>query len=203
MSKETGLVPSTVDRAIAKTEEKKENRMSVGTSAQRSEITKKIVTNSVDNLLSSLTRPSCAKNDLNEIRSRTIQYLEGCAEAQCVPLIEDWAVALGICRATLYRWFDNPGTPEIGDFLERVRTSIFGMNAQAAYQNAINNIGWIFYAKNSLGMSDKSEVTLSTSYDSEAYRREHSIEHLREKYLEAGHSLIYSIPEESSDGSNE
>ena len=177
------IVKSSVEQAIERANEKKGNRLSLGASAQRAQISERIVSNSVNNLLSSLTLPKCRKDDIDEIRSRTIDYMQRCVDAQCIPLIEDWAVALGISRATMYRWFDRPGTPEIGEFLERVRTSIYAANAQAAYQNAINCVSWIFYAKNSLGMTDKTEISVSPGNNSGEEIT--SSEDLRKKYLDA------------------
>ena len=178
------VLQSSVDRAIEGMNEKRGNRVTRGISPEKAQLSTKIVNNSINNLLVSLSQPRCNKTDLDEIRSRTVDFLQRCADSQCIPLIEDWAVALGVNRATLYRWFDNPGTPEIGEFLERVRTSIYAANAQAAYQSTINPVSWIFYAKNSLGMSDKTEISVSANnrMDDTEYI---SQEELRRKYLDA------------------
>jgi len=178
------IVKSSVEQAIEGANEKKNNRLHYGVSPEKAQLTGNIVKNSLGNLLVSLTQPKCARDNLDEIKTRTVEYLQRCVEAHCIPLIEDWAVALGLNRSTMYKWFDRPGTPEIGDFLEKVRTSIYAANAQAAYQNAINCVSWIFYAKNSLGMTDKTEIAVSANTDREDVETA-SPEELRRKYLEA------------------
>lgn len=175
---------SSVEQAVLSSNVKKKGKMYYGAQPDKNTIASRVVENTVDNLLLSLSQPKCSYNDLDGIRARTVEYLQRCAESQCIPLIEDWAVALGISRSLLYRWFNDRSDKEVADFLERVRASIYAANAQAAYQNAINCVAWIFYGKNSLGMTDKTEISVSPSPAPPEYG-DASPEELQKKYIDA------------------
>ena len=75
------IVKSSVEQAIEGANEKKSNRLHYGVAPEKAQLTGNIVKNSLGNLLVSLTQPKCARDDLGEIRTRTVEYLQRCVDA--------------------------------------------------------------------------------------------------------------------------
>lgn len=178
------VVKSSVEQAIDRMSSKKGGKLYNGFTPDKGQTISEIVAGTVTNLAQSITRPKCTYDNLPLIRERTLEYLQACIDTHSIPLIEDWAIALGVSRKTLYQWFDDLRNREVYDFLEMVRTSVFAANAQAAYKGAINTVAWIFYGKNSLGMTDKTELSVSAQ-PVNPLGDETPPEELRQKYLEA------------------
>ena len=178
------VVKSSVDKAVEGMNKKKDGKLYGGFTPEKGAVISEIVSGTLADLAQSISRPACTYDNLPLIQERTAEYLQACIDHQSVPLIEGWAVALGVSRKTLYQWFDNTKSREVFDFLERVRTMVFAANAQAAYKGAINAVAWIFYGKNSLGMTDKTELQVSAQ-PINPLGEETPPEELRQKYLDA------------------
>lgn len=178
------IVKSSVEQAIDSMKGKKGSKLYNGFTPEKGQAISQIVRGTLENLAQSIARPACTYDDLPLIQERTVEYLQACINHQSIPLIESWALALGVSRKTLYQWFDNTRNKEVFDFLERVRTSVFAANTQAAYKGAINTVAWIFYGKNSLGMTDKTEIAVSAQA-TDPLGDQTPPEELKRKYLDA------------------
>jgi hypothetical protein len=161
MSKEklTNPVNSSVEKAL---EPQRKNKLYTvnGTTAKKEDIAA-IVKGGCDNLFRALNRPKASRDNLNQIKERTAEYYMSCMESGRIPTMEGLAVALGIGRATLYKWINETEYPAITEFLTIVRDSFAGISAEAAMGNKINPVTWIFYSKNMYGYVDKTELTVA------------------------------------------
>lgn len=181
----SNLPKSTVQQALDADSRKKNSRLYQGVTPERAERTSEIVAGELNNLVSSMNRAPCRYDDLATIQARTLEYLQGCVAAQTVPLIESWAVSLGISRKCLYEWFDRSKNTEVAEFLERVRSAIISANMGAAYAGATNPVVTIFYSKNAFGFSDRTEVNINAQSTVDPMGDQTPAEELQRKYLEA------------------
>lgn len=120
-----------------------------------------IVRDGCEILTTAMNRPRTNREDLGEIKSRTFEYYEKCANEGRIPTMEGLAVALGIRRSTLYNWIGETKYLDVCEFLSIVRDSFAGISAQAAMDQKINPVTWIFYSKNMYGYTDKTELTVT------------------------------------------
>lgn len=70
--------------------------------------------------------------------------------------IEHIALALGVCRKTLYNWMDD--YPEFLHTIKRWETKRNALFYSLGASKQVSPAVWIFLAKNWLGMSDRQEV---------------------------------------------
>ena len=181
-NEKTGIaVKSSLEMAMAS--EKRPNKLYGNFTPAKGAAITHIVNAEVATMAKAMSRTRCSYDDLGQLKERTAEYFADCAESQLIPTMESWAVALGVSRKTLYKWFGLMTNEEVHDFLEQTRSIISSINSQAAFQGAINPVTWIFYAKNRFEMSDKTEITLSAAENNLGAQT--SPEELQRKYIDA------------------
>ena len=77
------------------------------------------------------------------------------AERQFVPTMEGWAIALGVGRRVLYKWFNGENvhqSKEFNEFLAMTRDAIMSVMSQSAFNKNVDTVWSIFYGKNFYGM---------------------------------------------------
>lgn len=163
----TEMNAETVSRALAEkaTSQMKRSKKVYGDfTPEKGTMTSKIVMDALENLSRATVRPKCAYGDLATAQQRTQEYLLSCAECQFVPTIEGWAIALGVGRRILYKWFNGENvhqSEEFNEFLALTRDAIMSVMSQSAFNKTVNPIWSIFYGKNFYGMSDRTEITVA------------------------------------------
>lgn len=147
---------------MAEKKEKKAPRGSSGlyhnTNPEKQEMVSKIVSDGLDNLISSTDRKPCKYTDFDEIKIRTEQYIKGCAEIGRMPTVQGLLLALGVSRYTLYKWFQHHPEADAVRYLELVRAAFADMLEQGAMDNSINNISAIFLLKAQHSYVEQSQI---------------------------------------------
>ena len=131
---------------------------------EKGAMTSKIVRDALENLNQAISYPKCAYGDLATAQLRTQEYFLSCAERQFVPTMEGWAIALGVGRRVLYKWFNGENvhqSKEFNEFLAMTRDAIMSVMSQSAFNKNVDTVWSIFYGKNFYGMSDRTEITVA------------------------------------------
>lgn len=131
---------------------------------EKGAMTSKIVMDALENLNLAISYPKCAYGDLATAKQRTQEYFLSCAERQFVPTMEGWAIALGVGRRVLYKWFNGENvhqSKEFNEFLAMTRDAIMSVMSQSAFNKNVDTVWSIFYGKNFYGMSDRTEITVA------------------------------------------
>ena len=131
---------------------------------EKGAMTSKIVMDALENLSQAIFYPKCAYGDLATAKQRTHEYFLSCAERQLVPTMEGWAIALGVGRRVLYKWFNGENvhqSKEFNEFLAMTRDAIMSVMSQSAFNKNVDTVWSIFYGKNFYGMSDRTEITVA------------------------------------------
>ena len=118
-------------------------------------------------------------NDEDDVRTRTLEYLESCARTGSFPSLSGLAVyGLGVCRDTLYKRFYNYPDHPTTRFLGLVRDMIGDVMSDAALQRRADPVSVIFQLKNGYGFADRVEIepvtprdNSETAYDAEELRK--------------------------------
>lgn len=152
---------------------------------EKREITSKIVENALENLNLAISRPKCAYGDLVTAQQRTQEYLRSCMNHQFIPTIEGWAIALGVGRRVLYKWFNGQNvhqSKEFNEFLAMTRDVIMSVMSQSAFNRNVDTVWSIFYGKNFYDMSDRTKISVAPV--ASPLGDTASAEELEKKYLE-------------------
>lgn len=131
---------------------------------EKGAMTSKIVMDALENLNQAISYPKCAYGDLATAQLRTQEYFLSCAKRQFVPTMEGWAIALGVGRRVLYKWFNGENvhqSKEFNEFLAMTRDAIMSVMSQSAFNKNVDTVWSIFYGKNFYGMSDRTEITVA------------------------------------------
>ena len=101
-----------------------------------------------------------------EMRERSQQYFERCALNGIKPTVEEYALACGLPRATLWEW-DNGRRPEFQPIVRWAKEVIAAFDAKAVIDGKMFPTTYIFRAKNYYGMKDQQDVVVTpTSLES-------------------------------------
>lgn len=160
----------------------------------------KLQTNAGDNskyLLHNMSVMQLADIDIDltspaEVRQRTYDYLQLCAENDMKPSVAGYALAFGVDRTTIWRW-GNDRIEKIAEPCRKIIKQTYNLltaQMEDYMQNGkINPVAGIFIMKNNMGYEDKKEITLAPANQ---FGDETPPEELQKKYLDA-------IEAESSD----
>lgn len=161
------MTAKTVSKALAEkaTSQMKHSKRVYGDfTTEKGDMTSKIVMDALENLTQTTVRPKCAYGDLATAQLRTQEYFLSCAERQFVPTMEGWAIALGVGRRVLYKWFNGENvhqSKEFNEFLAMTRDAIMSVMSQSAFNKNVDTVWSIFYGKNFYGMSDRTEIMVA------------------------------------------
>lgn len=187
MEKQENEVTDLVSKAMAEkavSQMKHSKRVYGNYTLAKGEMTANIVLGTLTNLDQAISRPKCEYGDLETAKERTQEYLIACSERQLIPTMEGWAIALGIGRTTLYKWFNESNVrqcKEFNEFIMIARDAIMSVMSQSAFQKNIDTVWSIFYGKNFYGMSDKTEIMVTPP--TSPFGESASPEELQQKYL--------------------
>lgn len=110
----------------------------------------------------SLEKPTEKVNlhDLEAVKSRTVAYMQACADAGCFPSSMGLAsLGFGCSRQWIDEFFrTHKGSPS-ADFLERTKDCFADILSNAALNRHVSEVVSIFILKNCNGFSDRLEIT--------------------------------------------
>lgn len=98
-----------------------------------------------------------------EVLARIERYFNVCVVAGSLPTIEGLALSLGVNRSTMLDWEQGKYNASRGPIITRAKEVIAEMDAQLVSMGKMNPIPYIFRAKNYYGLTDKTDVYISSS----------------------------------------
>ena len=101
-----------------------------------------------------------------DIEKRFDEFVKVCADNDLKPIIEDFALALGIDRTTLFRWRNGTAqkSPEIIAKLTECMSFLNAFSGHILVDNDTNPASAIFHTSNSFeGYSDARELKISAA----------------------------------------
>lgn len=97
-----------------------------------------------------------------EAKERTEAYFWDCAQKGIRPTWEEYAMALGTTRWTLWRWTTGQiKGPCSADVFTRAKDFIAAFDARMLIENKMNPVAYIFRAKNYYDMKDTQDVVVT------------------------------------------
>lgn len=103
-----------------------------------------------------------AVKSTEEAMERTQAYFQRCADMGVRPLWEEYAMALGVHRQTLWNWaVGNHRGPVDPDVVRRAKDFIAAYDARMVTDGKINPVTYIFRAKNFYDMKDTQDVVVT------------------------------------------
>ena len=143
---------------IAETKKKQRNSFSIEKqcTARKSEVAE-IVKNSV----SWFGRP-IVKTD-EECAERLNDFFQQMCNTGEIPTVEKMALALGTTRKTLWEWQNGLKGTERANMILQAKEMLASIDAELVQRNKIPAVPYIFRAKNYYGLTDTTEISVSTS----------------------------------------
>lgn len=110
-------------------------------------------------LRETIKRDRVAWNDLEQVQSRCLEYLQRCQEAKCLPTVSGLSVfALGYSRQRLNAYMrENPDTPTT-QFLMQIKDLLADTLETGALNRNLDSVMAIFTMKNDHDRADKLQV---------------------------------------------
>lgn len=97
-----------------------------------------------------------------EAIERTKDYFLRCADRGIKPTVEEYALSLGITRATLWDWESNRHKGPIdSDVIKRAKEFMANFDAKAVMEGKLNPVTYIFRSKNYYGLKDQQDVVVT------------------------------------------
>lgn len=129
--------------------------------------------------------------DDDECEARLYEFFETCAARGEIPSVEKMALALGVTRQSLWNWENGlkSATERRREMIRRAKEALAAIDAELVYENKIQQVAYIFRAKNYFGMSDKTEVAIAPT---DSLDPTTTAEQLKDRYA-------YDVPFEESD----
>jgi len=119
-------------------------------------------------------------NDLNAVKIACNEYLESCRRSKVYPSMTALAPALGYSRQYIYAYMGRHNTP-VTQYLDALRSSMAAIVQQAGLTRTADAAMSIFILKNSAGMSDKLEMSVTPPEDN-GQDREMTAEEIARRY---------------------
>lgn len=136
--------------------------------------------------LNLMTLPKIDISDRKQVEDRIMYYFQTCIEKDIKPGMAGLCLALGISRQTWSMWGLGKSR-EYSDIVERTRLIMESILEQYMFENKINYVTGIFFAKNHFGYTDKSEVVLTPNTSPLGEQKD--AEALKQKYLESTYGI--------------
>ena len=96
-----------------------------------------------------------------EFIERTGQYFTRCAQKGIRPTWEEFALAMGTTRATLWDWEAERSHTVSPGLVKQAKEFMAAYDARAVADNKLNPVAYIFRSKNYYGMRDQQEHILT------------------------------------------
>jgi transcriptional regulator with XRE-family HTH domain len=108
--------------------------------------------------------PKIDLDDDTAVSDRIDYYFTYSAEQGIKPSVEGLALAIGVSRSTLWDWENGRRRAELSDsradIIKKAKDYIAFLMSDAALENKIFPVTWIFYAKNYFGMKDSQDINI-------------------------------------------
>jgi len=143
---------------IAETKKKQRNNISIEKTctAKKNEIAE-----IVKHTMAWFNRP-IVKTD-TECAERLTEFFQTMCETGEIPTVEKMALALGTTRKTLWEWQTGSQGTERARLIGQAKEMLASMDAELVQRNKIPAVPYIFRAKNYYGMTDTTEISVSTT----------------------------------------
>ncbi len=125
--------------------------------------------------------PKIDLNDVSQIEERICTYFSVCAEDDMKPSVTGLALAIGICRKTLWQWSQGENSDR-SNTIKKAYTILNLMMEEYMQNGKINPVSGIFLMKNNFGYSDKQEFVLTPN---SPLGQQKSTEELEQKYIDS------------------
>ena len=188
LKNQENLVSDDKLQEIAETKKKQRNSFSIEKqcTARKTEIAE-IVGNSV-----SWFGRTIVKTD-EECAERLNEFFEKMCETGEIPTVEKMALALGTTRKTLWEWQNGLKGTERANMILQAKEMLASIDAELVQRNKIPAVPYIFRAKNYYGMTDTTEISVSTAPN--LLGDDGDREKLAEKYSEAVADIPIDVTE--------
>ena len=137
----------------------------------------------LNHALAALELPKVNTSSREEVRERSIWYLQHCADDDMKPTVTGYANALGISRQQLHNICNGKqGSGEAIDTIKKIKSIIEEQMENYMMNGKINPVSGIFLLKNNfVGYVDKQEIELKASPIGDNVNREE----LAERYADS------------------
>lgn len=108
--------------------------------------------------------PDIDTNDAKAVQNRLGEYFTLCNQFQMKPSFAGMASALGVDRATLWKWCNDltPSKPRsVVDTVKKARNMLNNMLESWMQNGQVNPVVGIFLGKNNFNYADKTEVEIT------------------------------------------
>lgn len=119
-----------------------------------------LVSGVLNNAMEVYKNPPCKSVD--EVCERFNEYFQVCCEKGMLPTVEGLALAAGTTVGVLRDWELQRYSPERGPLVTKAKTLIAEVDAQLVAMGKMPAVPYIFRAKNFYGMSDKTELEVTS-----------------------------------------
>lgn len=96
-----------------------------------------------------------------EFTERTEQYFMRCVERGIKPTVEEWAMALGVHRQTIWDWETGKNRSVSSDVVKRAKEVLSAFDAKAVTEGKMFPTTYIFRSKNYYGLKDQQDVVVT------------------------------------------
>ena len=118
--------------------------------------------------------------NIEEVKARTLEYLEACSLASSYPSVMGLAVhGLGMSREALERYLRTHDN-HVTDYIKMVKDTFADILTNSSLYNNANPVQVIFQLKNHFGHVDRLEVQAQTE---QPRNEEYDVEEIKRKYL--------------------
>lgn len=124
-------------------------------------------------------QPPC-KND-DEVAERLDEYFQTCFDLGELPTIESMCLSLGISRQILRSWENGYNISKArSEMIAKAKEMIAQIDAQLVAYGKMPQVTYIFRAKNYYGMTDKTDLQVTTRNQFEDFDEEQIRQHIRD-----------------------
>lgn len=125
--------------------------------------------------------PKIDLNDVSQIEERICTYFSVCADDDMKPSVTGLALAIGVCRKTLWQWSQGENSDR-SNTIKKAYTILNLMMEEYMQNGKINPVSGIFLMKNNFGYSDKQEFVLTPN---NPLGEQKNMEELEQRYIDS------------------
>ena len=125
--------------------------------------------------------PKINLNDTAQLQQRIFDYFSVCAEDDMKPSVSGLALAVGVCRKTLWQWSQGENSDR-SNTIKKAYQMLNLLMEEYMQNGKINPVSGIFLMKNNFGYSDKQEFVLTPN---NPLGEQKSTEELEQRYIES------------------
>lgn len=141
----------------------KQKRSTPGDLAGGSSAKKEDVSRILKNCMKWYSQPKVKSAE--ELNQRTYTFFTTCIATGEIPTWENYCLATGYYRQTIWDWVTDQSTSELGseanDIVKKAKDYLAAFESEMVTEGKINAVVYIFRAKNYFGMKDQQEYVLT------------------------------------------